>query len=260
MTWTQLEHLVDTAYRRVVPLYSFDTRGHPFLIASPVPFKTDGLSFLITATHACFRNGIPLPLFVYGEKKLHALTDLRGAWDYMPGKNPDLDVAIIRLAADCADDLQALYWFCTPDDVGTTRVKTLGVHYLIAGYPASRNKKKPVQYGLPSKATALVTGDICSVHEVGGEDKSDEFHFGIKFPYKQVDGCDGKKFVVPKPYGMSGGGVWLVEIDTIERLSNTPYLVGIGIEYHKPAKSFVATRVHVVAPLVRDLYEANTHI
>ena len=252
-----LKTLINTAYRRVVPLYSFDDRGRPFLLASSVPFEVDGLRFLITAAHACFRNRRTVPLFVYGEKEPHTLTDLRGAWEYIPGKSPDLDVAVIRLTRECADDLQERHWFSTPSDVRAAGPKAPGVHYLIAGYPSSRNKKKPVQYGLPGRATALVTGDICNVNGVISMDKSDDFHFGIAFPHKKIKDFGGKEFNVPQPYGMSGGGVWCIEIDPMKRLANSGYLVGIGVEYHKISKTFVATRVQAVEPLARELNEPN---
>lgn len=258
MVWVPLDTFFDTAYRRVVPLYSFDGRGRPFLLASSVPFQDKNMRFLITATHCCFKDGKPLPLLVYGENQTHALTDLRGAWAYSPGQVPDLDVAVIRLEPSCADDLQERHWFCTPDDVRSVLPKTPRIHYLIAGYPASRNRKRPIQYGLPSRATALITGEICSVDEVRSVDKTDEHHFAVAFPHKKVTGQEGKDFHVPPPYGMSGGGVWRVEIDPVERLVNSPYLVGIGVEYHKAQKIFVATRVQAVAPLARDLnYTSN---
>ena len=248
-----LDVFIDTTYRRVVPLYSFDERGHPFLLASSVPFQDGNLRFLITAAHCCFKDGKPLPLFVYGENRPHALTDLRGAWEYKPGHEPDFDVAVIRLEASCADDLQERHWFSTPDDVKSVLPKTPRIHYLIAGYPASRNRKKPIQYGLPSRATALITGDIASIDEVSCIDKTEEHHFAIAFPYEKVPGQRGKEFHVPPPYGMSGGGVWRVEIDPVERTVSRPYLVGIGVEYHKTLKIFVATRVQVVTPLAADL-------
>ncbi len=253
MVWIRLDAFIDTAYRRVVPLYSFDDRGRPFLSASSVPFQDENTRFLITAAHCCFKDGKPLPLFVYGEHRLHALTDLRGAWEYSPGREPDFDVAVIRLEPSCADDLQERHWFCTPDDVRSVLPKTPGIHYLFAGYPASRNRKRPIQYGLPNRATALITGDINSIDEVRGVDKINEHHFAIAFPHKKVTGQGGKEFHVPPPYGMSGGGVWRIKIDPVERLVSSPYLVGVGVEYHKAAKTFVATRVQAVAPLARDL-------
>lgn len=259
MVWVPIKAFVETAYRRVVPLYSFDHRDRPYLFASSVPFQSGSMRFLITAAHCCFRDGSPLPLFVYGAKKVHPLTKLRGTWDYRVGQQPDLDIAVIALDRRCADDLQDIHWFSTPSDVSVVTPKVPGVHYLIAGYPASRNRQRPLKYGLPSRATALITGDVCSVKTVHGMDKSEEHHFAIAFPNKTISNPAGGKFHLPKPHGMSGGGVWRVDIDTLERLANRPSLVGIGVEYHKAHKTFVATNVQAVGPLVSDLADPNTH-
>jgi len=259
MVWVNITTIIETAYRRVVPLYTFDERGRPYLLASAVPFQSGPHRFLITAAHCAFEKGEPLPLFVYGESKLHALIELRGAWEHQQGQ-PDLDIAVIRLSERCADDLQARHWFSSPEDVSVVKPKTPGLHYLIAGYPASRNKRRPVQFGLPSRAVALITGDICSVNTVQGVNKTEEDHFAIAFAHKTLDTPGGGVFQVPPPYGMSGGGVWRVEIDTVRNLVGTPSLVGIGIEYHKAQKTFVATRVQAAAPLAVDLVDPSTPI
>ncbi|MEO5915616.1 MAG: hypothetical protein ABIS50_15385 [Luteolibacter sp.] len=253
MLWIPIKLFIETVYRRVIPLYSFDQRGRPFLASSAVPFQDNGFFFLITATHCCFQNGKPLPLFVYGENKPHALTECRIAWEYSPGKSPDLDIAVIALDENCAEDLQKRHLFCSPEDVRTTMPRTPGIHYLIAGYPASRNRRRPPALGLPSRATALITGEIGIVDSVNGVDKTPNHHFSIEFPYEKVPAPGGGDFYVPPPYGMSGGGVWRVEIDMRERLVGRPYLVGIGIEYHKKDKTFVATKVQAAAPLAQDL-------
>jgi hypothetical protein len=258
MVCIRIDEFVNTVWRRVVPLYAFDVRERPYLFASSVPFQSGSLRFLITAAHCCFRNGQPLPLFVYGEKMPHALTALRGAWDYRRGQQPDLDIAVMALDDRCAEDLQERHWFSTPDDVSMVAPKTPGIHYLIAGYPSSRNRRRPMQFGLPGRATALITGDVCSVNTVRGVDKTDESHFAIAFPHKQIPRAGGGRFSVPPPAGMSGGGVWRVEIDTVGGLVSRPFLVGIAVEYHKAQKTFVATHVGAAAPLASDLADPMT--
>jgi len=258
MIWVPIDLFIDTAYRRVVPLYSLDYRDRPYLSASAVPFQSGDLRFLITAAHCCFREGEPIPLFVCGEKRPHALRELRGRWEYRPGQQPDRDIAVIALEPSCADDLQERHWFSTPDDVAVVVAKTPGIHYLIAGYPVSRNPQRPARYGLPCRAAALITGDVCSVETVRATDKTEEHHFAIAYPHKKVLTPRGDVFHVPPPRGMSGGGVWRVEIDTVGRLVGRLFLVGIVVEYHRGQKTFVATRIQAAAPLARDLADPNT--
>jgi hypothetical protein len=258
VVWMPLDTIIETAYRRVCPLYSFDDRNRVYLRGSAVPFATGGLRFLITAAHTCVIDQKPVPLFVYGRERPHALTQRRGAWQYRPGVDTDLDVAVIALDDEAADDLQLYHWFCTPADVSVVVPKTPGMHYLIAGYPVSRNRIRPLRYGLPSRATGLITGEIVSVKTSRAVDKGDENHFALAFPHEKVPRAGGGDFHVPPPYGMSGGGVWRLEIDTVRRFAKTPSLVGIGIEYHKAQKVFVATRIQTVAPLALDLADPNT--
>src|SRR5581483_2532913 len=258
MVWVDIATIIETAYKRVVPLYTFDERGRPYLYASAVPFQNGAHRFLITAAHCAFENRKPRPLFVFGDSKPHALIELRGAWEYQQGQQTDLDIAVIGLGERCANDLQARHWFSSPEDVSVVKPKTPGIHYLIVGYPASRNKRRPVQFGLPSRATALITGDICSVMTVQGIDKTEEAHFAIAFPHKKIDTPGGGVFHEPPPYGMSGGGVWRVEIDTVHRLVGKAFLVGIGVEYHKAQRTFVVTRVQAAAPLAMDLMDPST--
>lgn len=258
MVWVPIDTIIETAYRRVCPLYTLDERDRIHLIGSAVPFKSGSHAFLITAAHTCFKEQKPISLFVYGKNRPHALLERRGAWGYIPGQTPDLDIAVIGLDNACATELQANYWFCTQSDVSTVRPKTPGIHYLIAGYPASRNRSRPIKHGLPSKATALISGDIRSVTTLRGVDKSDEHHFAISLPFEKVPKAGGGEFHVPKPQGMSGGGVWRLEINTRSRYANSPVLVGIGIEYYKKQKTFLATKVQVVAALARDLADPDT--
>jgi len=102
-------------------------------------------------------------------------------------------------------------------------------------------------------ATALVTGDVCSVNTVRGTDKNEDYHFALSLPHEKVPRAGGGEFHVPKPQGMSGGGIWRLEVDTARGLASSLSLVGIGIEYHKAVQTFVATRIQEAAPLARDL-------
>jgi len=110
-------------------------------------------------------------------------------------------------------------------------------------------------------ATHLITGDI---RETAEElpNKSNDFHFVLGHPGKIVPTYSGGRFRVPKVQGMSGGGVWRIEIDIHRKLSTCPSLVGIGIEYHKLKQVFVATRVEAAIPLVNDLFrlERTSHL
>jgi hypothetical protein len=237
-------------HRRVCPLYTFDYHHRIHISGSAVPFRAGGFRFLLTAAHVCFDSSrVPIPLFTMGEEP-RALCGRRGAWEHISGSTPDIDLCVIALDDDLADELERNYQFVTPAETSVTKVKTPGIHYLIAGYPAERN---PVKHSIAPLATHLVTGDIRHTAETL-PGKSNDFHFLLGHPGKNIPAHGGGRFRVPKVQGMSGGGVWRLEIDIPRKLATSPSLVGVGIEYHKTKKVFVATRVQAAIPLVGDLF------
>ncbi|MFZ1005430.1 MAG: hypothetical protein WAN65_01250 [Candidatus Sulfotelmatobacter sp.] len=162
-------------------------------------------------------------------------------------------MSVIALDDDLASELEGAYQFATPAETSNTTTKTPGIHYLIAGYPAERNPVRLSGGSIAPLATHLITGDIKDTAEAL-PGKSNEFHFVLGHPGKIVPTHAGRRFRVPKVPGMSGGGVWRIEIDVLRKLATSPSLVGIGIEYHKARQVFVATRVQAAIPLVNDLF------
>lgn len=207
---------------------------------------------LLTAAHVCFDRYVePVPLFTWGRDRPRAILGRRGAWEYRPTQMPDADVAVIELSEEDADDLSSVYQFTTLSETTTARPKTPGIHYLIAGYPASRNRVSASN--LPSIATYIIIGNISGVDHLRGSDKTDEYHFSLSIPQDKIPRLGGGEFHLPKPAGMSGGGVWRLEVDLAQNIATSPMLVGIGIEFHKAKREFVATRVQAAMPLVRDI-------
>ncbi len=222
-----------------------------------MPFISGSLAFLVTASHVCFdRGGHSVPLFTIGSGKPRVLLGKRIAWAYRRGETPDIDIAAIELGQEETDDLRQEYQFTTPADSAQTKPKTPGVHYLLAGYPAARNRV--TRRNLPSLATHLMTGDIREVTDLHRSDKNDDVHFSLVFPSSTIPSADGGIFRIPKPQGMSGGGVWRLDVDTRRMLASTPLLVGIGIEYLRRSNRFIATRIEGVIPLLWDLVGPST--
>ncbi len=106
----------------------------------------------------------------------------------------------------------------------------------------------------------MITGDIRDVKGLAHFDKTDGEHFALSVPNREVARLGGGRFRLPQPHGMSGGGVWRLEIDIPNRLAATPLLVGVGIEFYTAKRVFVATRVQVAIPLVRDLMRLSAHL
>jgi hypothetical protein len=255
--WVPLTALLETMHRRVCPLYTFDDARRVQVLGSAVPFDSGGLRFLVTATHVALnsRTRLGVPLFTMGHEAPLFLGGRRISWAYEPGATPDIDLTLIELREEEAADLEKQYHFTTPAETTMTRPKTPGIHYVIAGYPAVRNRFVSPKHYPSARATHLLTGDIGGVEELDLPDKAPDYHFSVHLPFDEVPKADGGKFRVPKPQGMSGGGVWLLDIDMRSRLASTPLLVGIGSEYHKSKRLFVAMRIHAAIPLLHDLID-----
>jgi hypothetical protein len=245
-------------HKRVCPLYSFDAAGKAHMVGSAVPFMDERGSFLITAAHVCFdRFKKPIPLFTWVDSGPLVLREFRIAWDYQPGRMPDADVALLSLSVQDAATLKQSYWFSDSAGVCAALPKTPGVHYLIAGYPFVRNRVTSTELAPPAMATHLITGHIESVQKESFKDKADAHHFALSFPMGQRRTLGGGVFRVPKPQGMSGGGVWRLGIDVATSMATMPQLAGIGIECHKTkeARVFLATRVQLALSLATDLHD-----
>lgn len=197
------------------------------------------------------RNNKPRPLFTWGKNRPRALLGQRGMWEYHPQKTADIDVGIIELTPEEAEDLEEAYVFTPAERTSEPRAKTPGVHYVITGYAATRNRV--TLDNLPAVATHIVTGDIGGVADLKRYDKAEAYHFSLKVPTKRVPKLAGGLFEIPKAAGMSGGGIWLVNVDTDRLLTTTPLLVGIGIEFYKTRRKYVATRVGAALPLIDDV-------
>lgn len=256
---TTLSEIANTMHKRVCPLYSFDAAGKPFLIGSSVPFLAGTYAFLLTAAHVCFDNKRqPVPLFTWANMTPIPLTRQRVAWNHLAGETPDPDVALIALSSADVTALRGNYWFSDTSSVSAVQPKTPGVHYLLAGYPFVRNKITTPNMTPPAWATYMITGNIETVDAVEAaqlRDKTDGCHFALTFPPNPIPDLSDRPFRIPKPQGMSGGGVWRLDIDTMNREASRLRLVGIGIEYHPSRNSrvFVATRVQLALALAQDL-------
>ena len=252
--YTPLQVICDTIYRRICPLYSFDNGRRVHMVGSAVPFTSGNISFLITATHVCLNNRKQaVPLFTWGVTGPRFLGQPRLAWEYRPNQTPDSDITLIALSQEDVADLEMCYQFSFPAVTATTKSKTPGVHYLIAGYPSVRNRVISRDLAPPALATYLITGNIQTVNDLNLNDKMDDYHFALSFKGEKVSALNGNPFRIPKPQGMSGGGVWRINIDDQKQFATTPLLVGIGIEYHRSKEIFLASRIQCAIPLAYDL-------
>ena len=248
-----LQAVGDTIHGRMCPLYSFDRGEKIHMVGSSIPFTSGGISFLITATHVCVDGrGQFIPRFTWGTGGPRPLRNQRLMWEHRPGR-PDFDIALLALSDEDRADLETCYNFSDPTVTANVKPKTPGIHYIIAGYPSARNRMRSCMEIPPARATYLVTDNILEVSALKLSEKTDSHHFALGIKAGEVRTLDSQPFRMPKPQGMSGGGIWRLDIDVRTKLATSPLLVGIGIEYHKSKEAFVASRIQLAIPLVHDL-------
>jgi hypothetical protein len=251
--YAPLHDIAGTMHRRICPLYSFDSGGTIHVVGSAVPFSSGGISFLVTAGHVCDdsrRN--KLALFTWDDDGPLVLKNAHLMWESKID-HPDPDLALIALTEAEAARLAKAYQFCRPEMTATVKPKAPHIHYVVTGYPSVRNRvKRWLPESPPAMATHLITGDI-HVAGLRFPRKNDESHFAVSFLGANIRRLDGTPFRMPKPQGMSGGGVWQVHVEPGTKLTSSPLLVGIGIEFYKSHQTFVATRIQLAIPLVHDL-------
>jgi hypothetical protein len=248
-----LRDICENIHRRLCPLYTIDETRRIWLAGSGVPFDTGTVCFILTAAHVFGeRSGRPLRLITLGADTPRLLTGPRHGYGFSPGSSIDADVALIGLSADDVADLRRRYHFTVPVETATVR-ESAETRYLLAGYPATKNRVITAA-NLKFKATPtyIFGGELVGVAQLALTGKTADHHFAISVPKAHLRTFSGDRLELPKPQGMSGGGVWALKGDPASGLWSTPQLVGIGIEHLKAQELFVATRVQVGIPLARE--------
>lgn len=248
-----LREICENIHRRVCPLYTIDETKRIWLAGSGVPFDTGTVQFILTAAHVFGENsGRPLRLITLGADAPRLLTGPRHGYGYLPGSSIDADVALIGLSADDYVDLRRRYHFTVPAETANVR-ESANIRYLLAGYPATKNRViTSANLKFRATPTYIFGGELVGVAQFMLTGKAADYHFAISVPKTHVQTFAGDRLQLPKPQGMSGGGVWALEVDPASRLWSTPQLVGLGIEHLKAQEVFVATRVQLGIPLARE--------
>lgn len=259
----RMDELVDSAVERfrsaVRPIYGADEHGYPVHIGSCVLLDlANGVKALLTAGHVIdWHTERGTALYVGGVNKL-----IKIEGDFFCTESPDgnryndrWDFAATKLPNDMYEDIGAR--FISLDEIVTDDLSTTGYLYTALGYPNSKNDNLDakrssvvgnlVAYTNTSKTTKLLADKY-------GDGGMHHLFLGYaKYSRDEI----GTKVSSIKPDGMSGGPV----LD-VGRLSDpkvfraeiqpTPRLAGMTIELWLPQKVLVATRLHVIVPVIQD--------
>lgn len=241
-----IEALLVNLGRYVCPIYvKQDIRSQtPYLIGTGTLFQDGDESYLITAKHVIDEAGDE-QLIIGGDNTFIKLRGEQISWEYKQGKNIAYDVCVIRIHPMMADKLKNFYRFSEPTDVSDIAEYNKLILYAFLGYPYTRNK--------PQRSTVekvvvtpyyYVLREFLDITKLKTPDKDSTIHFALAAPFKKAMDINFARHRPPEPHGISGGGVWKIELDRNTGLAHAASLVGIGIEYLSEQNAFIATKIH----------------
>lgn len=244
-------------FRSVRPVYGLTHSDTPMAVGTSFLFQVDGRKFLITAAHVIDWNQ-QTTLYVAGLATLEQITGDAGVTKApVTGRTGDkYDFAFMELSNEFAERVGADA-FLNADDVSENRGTMEGRCFMALGYPASRNKPKPLAItGTHAVGKSWVYSDSCHLtdkvfNDVGA---SPERHLLLKFG-KRSKAFSGEVTNSINPQGASGGIlVDLGRIDPAMLAPSAPFiprLAGVLIEHHSSSKAIVATKIQLIIDAIR---------
>ncbi len=154
--------------------------------------------------------------------------------DYKTGEK--IDLAYIELDEELGVFLSKYYTFLPIEKIRHSHVVEENQQYLVFGYPAD-NLKEEDGIGVTEPTYHLLPGAKQIAYDF--HKLSKEFSYALKYAGKGKMLVTGEKVKVdPKPYGLSGSGIWLITAQDIDGVLHYHYgLIGIAtsirmVKYH----------------------------
>lgn len=208
--------------------------------------------FLVTASHVMNeRQNVKnkeLWLWNYSDGSKFTITE-----DIIGDDNPDLahrhDVAIVELNISEYDTFNNIEFYenCflrlerIVSDIDYQSSDDELMALLVAGYPSSKNKLIKSNFKKPKLLLHLT--DQHSTEEV---DQDEEKLLTISVNWDS-DNLDDMAAQLPKPQGMSGGGVWLLS----NKSQFSPMLYAISVAHLSTEKKIIAVKMTLVLSLLK---------
>lgn len=251
------DHAQNHFFPSVRPIYWATSTGTAEAVGSSFLLQVDGRRYLVTAAHVLDLNN-DSTLYVAGNSALEMITGIAGVTKApASGRSGDkYDFAFMELPEDFIGRLGADS-FIDANDVTQNRGALDGRCFMSFGYPASRNKAKPISVTgthVRAKAwaySATVHTDAKVFDAVG---VSPENHLLLKFDKKSKT-FTGETTSSITPNGASGG--ILADLGRVDPQSLspsaqlTPRLAGILIEHHPKSKAILAVKIQSVINAIR---------
>ncbi len=228
----------DVANSPTYPVFINASNKKPDLIASSVAIQHRGRFFLVTAAHVLDKVKKDRSSFYIGlEGRFVAIESQFIRSVNASGDNFDIAFTELSIAFMSEHKIK----FVVEENVLFGRgFETFHLAF-IHGYPCSRNKQYKAllcSYNFKSHAFSYAGKIDKALASLASCRKSEDLHICMK--YGKAKGVKGVVVKPPEPYGISGGGLWIMP-DSFK--PEELYLAGIAIEYHKRPGLVFSTKI-----------------
>lgn len=169
-------------------------------------------------------------------------------------KDDPLDMAVVKLHSGAIERLLGYgYCFLSLNDIKVDHEIDSSDEYMVVGYPATKTKvnivKKVVQSTPFIFRTIPFKGGIEKAKFTSG------LHFAVSYPIGGIVETESEMLQRgPKPHGISGSGLWLV--DQLQSAYSIR-LIGIQSDYLENRAAFVSLRVDLFLDIARQKFDTN---
>lgn len=233
----QLKSRVCPIFRRAGPREGRET---PPQLGTGILYGFGQCSLIITAGHVVESVGNGLVLRGPGPKEtvaaFHHLHPTHPIWN-VRGPYEAADVACIPLGLELAQEISQLSEFTDPVEIGDVDdiAPDCDALYVLIGFPHSKNKSAVTdpKTGLARKPWGNTVFSAQFNTRLPSEflnGLSDSTHFVLQAAREYIESQTGEKRKAPEMAGMSGGGIWKLDVIKGTEFVKRCRLVGTFIE------------------------------
>ena len=238
--------------RYVIPVYQ-TRRKRPVQVGSGFIVRASHEHFFVTAGHVLDMRADG-PLYFYSDVTQHRFLNGSARWTTFERsrQDDDLDVAVVRLSRQALPPYRSIGKFAV--DLGSLTPGRLRdqAHYLVVGFPHSKNKPNPTVNHVESYAWGFYGASLpVETYEHAGVATAS--HILLKFDQKRGFDLGLSPIHMAKPQGMSGAPIWMIASEHYKDPEEGPVVVGVAISHRAALKAVQGTDVVVVYEMIAEL-------
>lgn len=197
--------------------------------------------FLVTAAHVTNlrHNATDRELYICnwaGDEFIRIIEDIIG-YDSRDTIPTEFDVSIIKIERNRYQTIPEENFLCV-DEIYVDRGESFKRIYALSGFPASQNQSFPKYKTSPKYFFFITEAAPPSV-----ESLKDAFTLRLSYDHPAV----------PKPNGMSGGGLWILTAD----LPRNPALAGVLISWLPAERIIVAVTMEFIIAAIKGFFPGS---